>query len=179
LTFAQLICCNNSEYEYTSLFFKEDHHVNKKRLVREQLEVSLQRLAPLRSVAQPPKGWIRAIRDALGMTAKQLAGKLGVAQQAVARIEKGELAGAVTIKTMRRVAESLDCVFVCGFVPRSSLETTLRNQAERVAAKRLRLASHTMTLEDQSLTQAEDQKVLSELVNALVDTLPANLWSES
>ncbi len=153
--------------------------MNKKRLVREQLEDSLQRLAPLRSVSQPPKGWIRAIRDALGMTAKQLAARLGVSQQAVARIENNELAGAVTIKTMRRVAESLDCVFVCGFVPRSSLETTLRNQAERVAAKRLRQASHTMALEDQSLTKDEHQKVQSELVDELVATLPSNLWSES
>jgi len=153
--------------------------MNKKRLVREQLEVSLQYLTPLRSVSQPPKGWIRAIRDALGMTAKQLAGRLGVAQQAVARIEKDELAGAVTIKTMRRVAESLDCVFVCGFVPRSSLETTLRNQAKRVAVKRLGQASQTMALEDQALTKEEDQKVLSELVNELVDDLPASLWSES
>lgn len=153
--------------------------MNKQHLVREQLETTLQRLAPLRSVSQPPKGWIRAIRDALGMTAKQLAGRLGVAQQAVARIEKDELAGAVTIKTMRRVAESLDCVFVCGFVPRSSLESTIRNQAERVAAKRLQQAAHTMTLEDQSLTQAENQKVLSEMVDELVVTLPPNLWSES
>ena len=153
--------------------------MNKKRLVREQLEVSLQHLTPLRSVSQPPKGWIRAIRDALGMTAKQLAGRLGVAQQAVARIEKDELAGAVTIKTMRRVAESLDCVFVCGFVPRSSLETTLRNQAERVAVKRLGQASQTMALEDQALTKEEDQKVLFELVDELVHDLPASLWSES
>ncbi|MEI6147833.1 MAG: mobile mystery protein A [bacterium] len=153
--------------------------MNKKRLVREQLEVSLQRLAPLRSVSQPPKGWIRAIRDALGMTAKQLASRLGVAQQAVARIEKDELAGAVTIKTMRRIAESLDCVFVCGFVPRSSLETTLRNRAESIAVERLRQASHTMTMEDQALTKAENQKVLSEMVDELVATSPANLWSES
>ena len=153
--------------------------MNKQRLVREQLETTLQRLAPLRSVSQPQKGWIRAIRDALGMTAKQLAGRLGVAQQAVARIEKDELAGAVTIKTMRRVAESLDCVFVCGFVPRSSLESTIRNQADRVAAKRLQLAAHTMTLEDQSLTKAENQKVLSEMVDELVATPPPNLWSES
>lgn len=153
--------------------------MNKQRLVREQLETTLQRLAPLRSVAQPPKGWIRAIRGALGMTAKQLAGRIGVAQQAVARIEKGELAGAVTIKTMRRVAESLDCVFVCGFVPRTNLETTLRNQAERVAAKRLQQAAHTMTLEDQALTKAENQKVLSEMVDELVATPPPNLWSES
>ena len=153
--------------------------MNKQRLIREQLEVSLQRLVPLRNLSQPPKGWIRAIRDALGMTAKQLARRLGVAQQAVARIEKDELAGSVTIKTMRRVAESLDCVFVCGFVPRSSLETTLRNQAERIAAKRLQQASHTMTLEDQVLTKAENQKVLAELVDELVATPPPNLWNES
>jgi predicted DNA-binding mobile mystery protein A len=153
--------------------------MNKQRLVRKQLETTLQRLAPLRSVSQPPKGWIRAIRDALGMTAKQLAGRLGVAQQSVARIENDELAGAVTIKTMRRVAESLDCVFVCGFVPCSSLESTIRNQAERVAAKRLQQASHTMTLEDQSLTKAENQKVLAEMVDELVATPPPNLWSES
>jgi predicted DNA-binding mobile mystery protein A len=153
--------------------------MNKQRLVREQLETTLQRLAPLRSVSQPPKGWIRAIRDALGMTAKQLAGRLGVSQQAVARIEKDELAGAVTIKTMRRVAESLDCVFVCGFVPRSNLESTIRNQAQRVAAKRLQQAAHTMTLEDQALTKGENQKVLSEMVDELVATPPPNLWSES
>lgn len=152
--------------------------MNKKRIVREQLEASLQRLTSLRTVSQPPKGWIRAIRDALGMTAKQLAGRLGVTQQSVARIEKDELAGAVTVKTMRRVAESLDCVFVCGFVPRSSLETTLRHQAERVAAKRLGQASHTMALEDQALTSEENQKVLSELVDELVDSLPSSLWSD-
>ena len=109
--------------------------MNKKKLIREQLEASLRRLSPLRNVTPPPKGWIRAIRNALGMTAKQLASRLGVAQQAVARIERDELTGSVTIKTMRRVAEGLDCVFVCGFVPRSSLETSLRRQAQQLAAR--------------------------------------------
>ena len=66
------------------------------------------------------------------MTAKQLANRLGVAQQAVARIEKEELAGSVTIKTMRRIAENLDCVFVYGFVPRISLEETVSRQAKKV-----------------------------------------------
>jgi len=102
--------------------------MNRNKLVREQLEASLQRLAPLRGINPPSKGWVRAIRDALGMTARQLAGRLGVSQQSVTRIENHELSGAVTVKTMRRVAEGLDCVFVCGFVPKSSLEATLRKQ---------------------------------------------------
>ena len=152
--------------------------MNRKKLIREQLDSSLQRFSSLRGVNPPPKGWIRAIRDALGMSAQQLAGRLGVAQQAVARIEKDELSGSVTIKTMRRIAESLDCVFVCGFVPHSSLEATLRKQAERLAAKRLAQASQTMKLEDQALGTKENERVLAEMVDDLVETLPSNLWSE-
>jgi predicted DNA-binding mobile mystery protein A len=153
--------------------------MNKKNLIREQLDASLRRLSPLRSVNAPAKGWIRAIRNALGMTAKQLADRLSVAQQAVARIERDELTGSVTIKTMRRVAEGIDCVFVCGFVPCSSLEITLRKRAQQLAAKRLAQASQTMTLEDQALSAKENEKVLSEMVEELVDTLPSNLWNES
>ncbi len=153
--------------------------MNKKKLIREQLDASLQRLNPLLDVTAPPKGWIRAIRDALGMTAKQLANRLGVAQQAVARIEKEELAGSVTIKTMRRIAECLDCVFVYGFVPRTSLEETVARQAKKVAAQRLVQASQTMSLENQALSRRENEQALSDLVDELIRTLPSNLWNKS
>jgi predicted DNA-binding mobile mystery protein A len=151
--------------------------MNKKKLIRDQLEVSLQRLAPVRNVCPPSKGWIRAIRNALGMTAKQLAGRIGVIQQAVARIEKAEPSGSVTIKTMQRVAEGLDCVFVCGFIPKTSLEAALRKQAERLAAKRLAQAAQTMTLEAQALDAKENEKVLAEMVDDLMATIPPDLWS--
>ncbi len=153
--------------------------MNKKKLIREQLDASLQRLSPLLDVIAPPKGWIRAIRAALGMTAKQLANRLGVAQQAVARIEKKEPAGSVTIKTMRRIAECLDCVFVYGFVSRTSLEETVARQAKKVAAKRLAQASQTMSLENQALSRRENEQALSDLVDELIRTLPSNLWNKS
>ncbi len=153
--------------------------MKKELLIREQLDKSLRCLAPLLALSAPPKGWIRAIRDALGMSARQLANRAGFSQQAMARIEKNELAGSVTVKTMRRVAESLDCVFICGFVPRSTLEATVRRQAERVAAKRLGQASQTMALEDQSLGRKENLKILSDMVDDLIDTHPSNLWDEA
>ncbi len=153
--------------------------MNKKKLIREQLDASLQRLSPLLDVTAPPKGWIRAIRDALGMTGKQLAHRLGVAQQAVARIEKEELAGSVTIKTMRRIAECLDRVFVYGFVPRTSLEETVSRQAKKVAAQRLAQASQTMSLENQALSRKENEQALSDLVDELIRTPPSNLWNKS
>ena len=152
--------------------------MNKKKLIREQLDASLQRLRPLLDVTAPPKGWIRAIRNALGVTARQLANRLGVAQQAVARIEKEEPAGSVTIKTMRRIAECLDCVFVYGFVPRTSLEETVASQAKKVASQRLAQASQTMSLENQALSRRENERALSDLVDELIRTLPSNLWNK-
>jgi len=152
--------------------------MNKKKLIRKQLDASLQRFSPLLDVTAPPKGWIRAIRDALGMTAKQLANRLGVAQQAVARIEKEELDGSVTIKTMRRIAERLDCVFVYGFVPRTSLEETVTRQAKQVALMRLARASQTMSLENQALSRRENEEALTDLVDELIRAPSSTLWNK-
>ena len=86
------------------------------------------------------------------------------------------MTGAVTVKTLQRVAESLDCVFVYGFVPRTSLASTVRRQVQGVAAKRLEKASQTMALENQALRQKENQKILSDMVDDLTDKPPKNLW---
>lgn len=153
--------------------------MNKKKLIREQLDTSLCKYKPLCAANIPSKGWIRAIRDGLGMTAKQLASRLGITQQAVSRIEKGEQTGSVTIKTMHRFAESLDCIFVYGFVPKSSLEDTIRKQARIIAARRLSQASHTMLLENQMLNKIENNKVFTEMVDELVDKLPSYLWDKA
>lgn len=151
--------------------------MNKKKLIREQLDASLKRFKPLLNVSAPSKGWIRVIRAAMGMTAKQLAKRLDVAQQAVTRIEKEESAGSVTIKTMRRIAECLDCAFVYGFVPRKSLEDTVTRQAKKVAIQRLTQASQTMSLENQALSRTENEQALSNLVDEFIRTLPSTLWN--
>jgi predicted DNA-binding mobile mystery protein A len=153
--------------------------MNKKKLIREQLDASLKRLSPLLKTAPPSKGWIRAIRNGLGMTAKQLASRLGVAQQAVTRIENEELSGSVTIKTMRRIAEGLDCVFVYGFVPLTSLEETITRQAKKVATQRLSLASQTMSLENQALSKSENEQALSTMVDEIIRKPPSTLWNRS
>lgn len=151
--------------------------MKKKKLIREQVDASLSQFRPLYNANLPRKGWIRAIRDALGMTAKQLAGRLGVAQQAVARIEKDEIAGSVTVKTMRKTAEALNCQFVYGFLPKTSLKETVQARAKQVAEKRLAEANQTMALENQSLNAKENKQVLSKMIDELVDTMPSDLWN--
>jgi predicted DNA-binding mobile mystery protein A len=149
-----------------------------KKLVQQQLDGTLETFDVLRKAAVPPKGWVRAIRNALGMTGQQLARRLGTNRQRVARIEQDEKQGRVTVNTLRNVAEAMDCEFVYGFVPRQSLEQTVRDQARRVAAKRMERSNQLMRLEAQELSDAEKEKVLNELIDEIVDTMPRYLWDE-
>lgn len=152
--------------------------MNPSELMRKQLDASLHRFSGLRSAVPPAKGWIAAIRKALGMSARQLAARLGIRQQAIARIEQAEKEGAVTLKTLRRVAESMDCVLVYGFVPKTSLEETLRQRAREHAVAHLSRAAHSMALEDQSLSSAENREVLEDMVNEIIRRPPARLWEQ-
>jgi predicted DNA-binding mobile mystery protein A len=110
------------------------------------------------------------------MSGKQLAGRLQVSQPRVFKLEQDEPAGALTLRTMRQVAEALDCVFVYALVPRSSLEETVRTQARAVAAERLQRVFHTMLLEAQGLSTEEQQASLDAAIEELVRETPKDLW---
>jgi predicted DNA-binding mobile mystery protein A len=149
-----------------------------RKLARQQLDTTLKQLSPLRTLTSPAKGWVRAIRDALGMTGKQLAERLNVNQQRVARIERDEKLGKVTIETLKKVAEALDCVFVYGLVPTESLEQTVRKQAKAVAEKLMKRSNQTMMLEKQKLSEKEKQKTFKSLVEDITSSMPRSLWNE-
>jgi predicted DNA-binding mobile mystery protein A len=149
---------------------------NPKQIARRQLDITLDKLAEVRSIKPPPKGWIRAVREALGMSGKQLAGRLQVSQPRVFKLEQGEPSGALTLKTMRQAAEALDCVFVYALVPRSTLEETVRTQARVVAGERLQRVSHTMLLEAQGLSMKEQQAFLDDAIEELARETPKDLW---
>lgn len=147
-----------------------------KQISRRQLDVTLAKFGEVKSLQLPPKGWIRAVREALGMSGKQLAGRLKVSQPRVHKLEQSEPSGALTLKTMRQVAEALDCVFVYALVPRSSLEETVRTQARTVAGERLQRVSHSMLLEAQGLSTKEQQASLDDAIEELARETPKDLW---
>jgi len=147
-----------------------------KQIVRRQLDKTLAKFNEVKSMQLPTKGWIRAVREALGMSGKQLAARLQVSQPRVFKVEQDEPAGALTLRTMRQVAEALDCVFVYALVPRSSLEETVKTQARAVAIERLRRVSHTMLLEAQGLSPEEQQASLDAAIEELVRETPKDLW---
>lgn len=122
---------------------------------RQRLDERLVPLRPADRFKVPPKGWIRAIRDALGMTGVQLARRLNVSPQSVDALEKSEANGSIKIETLRRAAEALDCTLVYALVPNGSLVAMVRDRARSIALRDLGRVSHTMNLEAQGTGEAD------------------------
>jgi predicted DNA-binding mobile mystery protein A len=139
------------------------------------------RFSGLRSFARterPPKGWLRAIRDALGMTTTQFAQRLGVSQPRIVVLEKSEADGTITLQTLQRAAEALGCRLVYALVPDKPLAETVRERAALIAGRRSAAVEHTMKLEDQAVG---DKRAAHELRQQMIEELlrhPARLWDE-
>jgi predicted DNA-binding mobile mystery protein A len=149
---------------------------NVRQRARQRLDERLSGLQPTDLFHPPPKGWIRAIRDALGMSGVQLASRLGVRPQTVAAIEKSEATGTVQLSTLRRAAEALDCTLVYALVPRSSLEGAVNRRARQLAIRDLQGIAHTMKLEAQETGDAGmEARIASHIRDSIKDR---DLWNE-
>ena len=93
---------------------------------RANLDRRFKEFGAVRRYAAPVRGWVKAVREALGMTTAQLAKRLGVKQPSVVAIEQSEAKGTIELATLRRVAEALDCTLVYAFVPNKPLETMVQ-----------------------------------------------------
>lgn len=121
---------------------------------RQRLDERLMALKPEKRFRPPPKGWIRAIRDALGMTGVQFARRLGIRPQSVETLEKSEASGSIQLQTLRRAAQALDCTLVYALVPNTSLGGAVRTRARQIAERDLARVAHTMKLEAQETGDA-------------------------
>lgn len=147
-----------------------------RRLIRDQIQKKLARYQCLIDAQVPNIGWIKVIKEALGMNGRQLAERMGVTKQRVSILEKQELEGSVTINTMKKSAEALNCVFVYCLVPKTDLEDIVREQAKKIALNLMKRASHTMSLEDQGLSDEENKEILDNMIEKTLQEQPSNLW---
>jgi predicted DNA-binding mobile mystery protein A len=149
-------------------------------VARRQLDKRLDALRAAKIGAQrPPRGWIKAIREALGITTRQLATRIGVGQSRVVDIEKAEVTGSITLDSLQRAARALDCEFVYALVPRTSLETMVEGRASTLAKSRVKSARHTMTLEDQRLDEDDEREQVKELSRKLAEQSGSVLWEDA
>lgn len=132
--------------------------------VREHLEV------------RPDLGWLRTIREALGMSTYELARRMDLSQTRVRQFEEAERQGSIRLSTMNRVAEALNCKFLYVLVPNESLEEMVHRQARHKAATQLSI-SDPDTLENEADDLADLRRVvqLDDLTTQFVDR--QGLWT--
>ena len=148
------------------------------RLASDHLDKRFAQLARLTAATRPPRGWLRAIRQALGMTTAQMAKRLRVSQPRIVELEKAEADGTVTLNTLERAAEALGCRLVYVLVPEKPLGETLRRRAFDAAERQIAAVEQTMRLEDQAVrNKAARKKTRGRLAEDLLKK-PARLWDE-
>jgi len=147
-------------------------------LARKHLDKKLSPLRGSKELLRPPKGWVKAIRDSLGMTAEQLARRIGVTKPRVYEIERSELNGAITLDSLERAARAMDCQLVYALVPRQPLQNMVEQRALLEAKRRVRAAAHTMALEDQAVDEKDLREQIEALAKELLNQRGSTLWEE-
>ena len=140
---------------------------------RELLDGHFDEWQPLRALPRPPRGWVRAVREALGMSTTALGARLGVTGGAVTRLEQSEAADRIRLDTLRRAADALGCDLVYFLVPRRPLTAVVRDRARELAHLQVAAVEQTMRLEDQATGKASEME--DQLAERLLER--GGLWS--
>jgi predicted DNA-binding mobile mystery protein A len=108
-------------------------------------------------IIRPRNGWIRAIRQATGLSLRQLALRLGKSLTLVARLEKSEADYRITLESLRNAAEAMNCRLVYALVPKhGTLSDVAEADAKNKATEIIRSVEHSMALEEQAVGDVDD-----------------------
>ena len=151
--------------------------MSNKSLQIQQLNSKMLPFANLQKVAPPPTGWIKAIRNAIGMSMLQLGKRLSITKQSVQDIERREKDGSISIKALREAARALDMQLIYGFVPNDgSLEALIDRKAKELATQIVQRTSNSMKLEDQENSKQRIEKAIEERATIIKNEMPKTLW---
>ncbi|RKX36148.1 MAG: transcriptional regulator [Verrucomicrobia bacterium] len=106
-----------------------------------------------RLVSRPARGWLRAVREALGLSQNAVASKLSLTRGAWTKMENTEAREGISLATLRRAADALDCELVYFLVPRELVAETFTDlaKANDPAMGHLAATEHSMALEGQAV----------------------------
>lgn len=128
-------------------------------------------LKSAKNIVPQSSGWIKTVREAIGMTVSQLAARLGVTQPRITKMESNE--DNLKLSTMKKAAEAMNCEFVYYFKPRTTFQNLVDEQAQKKAAEVLKTVNVNMALENQEF--AEDEAV-KDFASDLINTKIKQIW---
>jgi predicted DNA-binding mobile mystery protein A len=145
-------------------------------LKRQQLDKKLKKYKKLKDEC-PALGWVRAVRNALGLSLKQLGEIMNISAQSVGEIEKREREGTISLKSLDNAAKVFGLRLNYGFYnPDKNLEEFIEFKAKKLAIKIVMRAHKTMQLEDQDNSKRRLQKAIKEKTIELINNKPGILW---
>lgn len=146
-------------------------------LLRNQLDRQLSSFRQTQLV-RPGRGWVRAIREALGMNGRQLAERMGIARSHLSQIENAEARDSISLRSLRRAADALGCDLVYAFVPRDgkTLDGMVQERARAVAERIVADVATTMALEAQSVDRGFQKREVDRVASELVHAMRRVLW---
>jgi predicted DNA-binding mobile mystery protein A len=151
--------------------------MKKQKLIMEQLDAKILQLKKVENLVIPTSGWVYSIRQALGMSMRQLGSRMGITPQSVKEIEEREQNETISIKVLKQFGKSLDLKFIYGFIPQSgNLEDIIQKRAYELAMEIVNRTSISMKLEDQEINPPRIQKAIKEKANEIKIELPKYLW---
>lgn len=126
--------------------------------------------------AVPKNGWIKAIREALGMTTAQLGERMKIAASNITILENREIKKTTTLETMERAATAMGCKFVYALIPDLSLEEVVRTQAKKSAKALIQEINHHMKLEKQKVNSEVENEQVDDLAEEIINKMDSRLW---
>jgi predicted DNA-binding mobile mystery protein A len=147
---------------------------------RRAIDARLKAWLALRRQPPPRGGWLRAVRESLGLSARQLAALVGMTQRSLQSIEGGEVRRTVTLASMEKAARAMSCRLVYAIVPdepNGSLEEIVSRQANALAYEIAGNVSHSMKLEDQFVGAQDSAAQVRELADELRRKLDSRIWN--
>ena len=124
----------------------------------------------------PKNGWIKAIREALGMTTAQLGERMNIAASNITILENREMTKTTSLKTMERAATAIGCKFVYALIPNASLEEVVQIQAKKSAKALIQEIHHHMKLEKQKVNPEIEKDQINELAEEIITKMDSRLW---
>lgn len=146
-------------------------------LTLEQVDRKIKLFLKLSEIKIPAEGWIYSIRQALGISLKQLGKRMELTASGVKEMEKREKNNSITIKSLKDFASALELQLVYGFIPKDgSLEKMIEKRALEIAKQIVLQTSHSMALEDQQNEPTRIKKAITDRAQQIKNEMPKYLW---
>ena len=113
------------------------------------------------------------------MSACALGKRVGLAQSRISLIEKGEINDSITLSTLRKVADGLECELVYFLVPKDDSLSKLREkQAYKNARSIDSYAEKHMSLEAQNTSKQYQEENIEKLKQSYLQSWARNFWNK-